>query len=503
MKTPKHLLQTIIKLLSPCMLLVMTCISTPLNNVFDTQPIFTVMGTDKYYKEKDKGEIRFYITPMYQQTSTVRNADGIKVKAGDRLGAWNMFGFFFGRDAASKTFNGDAANYPHLYPQTQPSGHVPPDPRATVADITGQAVSADSRYRIGANATLEQNFKPEKLPFAYVNVPLNYEKVGLRSQMNFDFGFGLGIAVKGGVVDVKQKFTNFIEEEQFHTDHGYVLRATTNPDAQALYTDLYSPVQRDAIAKDVDLYFTTYRKTAAEDLHLQIYWHFPIDLYDNDGDVAATVVPYLGFGAWMPSGAKSDPNQPFSVPTGNDGFYGFTFDASIGFDFPVLPKTNQTLQLCIGGGFLLFNSKDQTNVRMYAAGSTGLPNTSTNTDYQIGIIPWKTNINRRPGLTWYFNTSLKSEEFLGGLSIYLDYIYTQHLKDSITLQEPNATRKAAFNNGLERYKRDTSWKNQQVGAGMDYKIADNLKLGGAVQAHISGVRVYRATTLLGGITFTF
>ena len=39
--------------------------------------------------------------------------------------------------------------------------------------------------------------------FAYISQPINYEKIGVRGQLSFDFGFGLGVVVKGGVVDVR------------------------------------------------------------------------------------------------------------------------------------------------------------------------------------------------------------------------------------------------------------------------------------------------------------
>jgi hypothetical protein len=495
----------IAKMLMIVLFLFNACAATPLNNVFDTQPIYTVFGADKYFKELDKGEVRIAISPFYQQTSTVRNGDGKKVRAGDRLGQWNMFGVFFGTQnvsPADKPFN--LTNYPNLYAA-----------KTSVAQTSkytadGYRYHSDYPTPPDTNLTQEQYFIPKtkKLDdrgFAYVGVPLNYEKIGLRGQLNCDFGFGLGVSVKGGVVDVKQKFSGFVLEEEFYGDIGGGDSETLIKEAQELYNALYFPSQFNAIAKDLDLDISSYHKASAEDLHMQLYWHFPIDVEDKAGDVAMIFVPYFAAGFWFPLGEKHDTNKPFSVPTGNDGYWGFTADFSLGFDFPVLPqpgmdKDPRTLQLCLGGGVLAFNEeKDWINERFYSSDVL-----NSKEILQSGIIPWKVSaLHKDPGLTWYMNVSLKAEEFIDNLSVYMDYIYTQHLKDSVHTKESNLNRDKYFQAGIDRYETESEWKNQQVNFALNYRITDNIALGGAVQAHISGVRVYRSTTLLGSVLITF
>jgi hypothetical protein len=506
----KLLIQTTQRL---CMLLplismiVTSCSSTPLNNVFDTQPIYTVLGADKYYKERNKCEGRWYISPIYQQTSTVRNDCGKKVAAGDRLGQWNMFGIFFGSDAIP-TGETIAADYPNIR-----------DARTAVSSITGAAQGANfSRYRGGIMAgpgvdlTLETNFDPYKYTFAYYSSPAYYEKAGIRTQFNFDMRCGFGLSARGGVVDVKFKPRQIILEKTFQDDINATTEATEQTtDAKKLYAALFSDDKLRAIGNELNLPLATtppvYRHTDAEDIHLQAYWHIPVELKDDAGDLAATVIPYVAFGSWFPTGKKINPNNPFSVPTGNDGFYILTFEASIGIDFPLLPESNSTLQFCIGGGATTpLDSKTRNGIRIPSTGrSDANPHIppSPATDFQSGVIPWSTTIRQQPGTTWYFNASLKAGQFLGGLSFYGDYIYTQHLKDSISLREPDATRLASFNGGLARYKRQTAWKNQQFNFGLDYQVAKALSIGGAVQSHISGERVFTSTTLLGSLTFIF
>jgi len=475
----------------------MRCFATPLNNVFDTQPIYTVYGAERFFSEKDKGEIRLHISPFYQQTRTARDNNGKRVPAGDRRGQWNSFGMFFGSDAALPN---TIATYPRLSAA-----------QTKVVEITKyDATSANQQYHSQINKapdlglTSEDAFsKPYPAAngfnnyFAYISQPINYEKIGVRGQLSFDFGFGLGVIVKGGVVDVKQapyvkqSPTSMIFNPTFVTDHTPASGGTAIQEAKDLAKNFLNQPTLTQISQELGIDLSTYHKTCPEDIHLQIYWNFPVDCFDNEGEVGMTFIPNISAGVWFPTGKKSDINQPFSVPTGNDGFYGITAECSLGFDFPILPPGDQTLQVVALGGILVFNEKNEPVARVPSS------------DFQSGFIPWKTNIHRQPGLTWYMGASLVGENFLDGLSIYTDFLYTQHVTDSIQLRETNAKRRAAFANGMPRFVRETAWKNQQVNVGFNYKLAEAIALGGAVQAHISGTRVYRSVTLLGGITVMF
>lgn len=490
-------------LLPLILMIVTTCSGTPLNNIFDTQPIYNTLGTDKFYTQRDHCEGRWYISPFYQHTGTVRNGCGRKTHAGDRLGQWNMFGLFFGSDARPHGTDLQT-DYPTIYNARQACSTVTNQPQ----------LATPSRYRGGVNEgaqldlTLENNFNPLNDTFAYISRPAKYEKVGVRTQCNFDTKCGFGLSARAGIVDVKFKVKRIILEQQFQSD---ISSGTgeIQQDAKDLYAALFADNKLSALSEELDLNFTStyaYRSTDAEDIHLQAYWHIPIELNDDAGDLAVVVVPYVAFGAWFPTGKKADLTDPFVVPTGNDGFYILTFEGSIAFDFPLLPENQQTLQLCVGGGA---TTALDTHTRTARLPSTGRSDTdpviepSSATDFQTGFYPWSTTIRHKPGTTWYFNASLKAGKFLGGLSFYGDYIYTQHLKDHVRIQEPYADRKASFESCLDRYKSDTTWKNQQFNVGFDYQVARALSLGGAVQWHLSGERVFNPTTILGSITFVF
>ena len=280
------------------------CFATPLNNPYDTQPLYTYYCSDKFYKNRDKGEIRIHISPFYQSASKARDTNGTKVAGGDRLGAWNMIGVLFDalKGYARQDFAADVskryASYlapttkPFPYPttifpatgtfDTAPASRIGifgSDPGlflpvasntdyksmynalGTVVEVSSQ--DATNRYRIkgdriavlandptgadGSNLTQSQYFNPDQHAFAYVSVPVSYEKIGVRSQINFDFGFGLGVSVKGGVVDVKQRMKRFDLEQQFILDRGERPPGFVGPllppvaDAVTLYDNLLSP----------------------------------------------------------------------------------------------------------------------------------------------------------------------------------------------------------------------------------------------------------------------
>lgn len=470
--------------------------STTMNNVFDTQPIHTPHCSDVFFNEKGKGEIRFHISPFYQQTSTARNGEGAKVAGGNRLGQWNMYGIFFG-PAANPTGN---ANLVAAYPNPKALGPA----KTAIAAATNQLIAAaQSHYHANADLTDEAVFRAGIFQqnnfittnkYAYFDVPVSYEKIGCRSQLNFDFGFGLGVAVKAGVVDVKYKTRGFVLEPQFAFDAGFPgasgSASSDQADGVAIYKALFEPTQMDKVLSDVSLSAKPFHKATAEDVHISCYWNIPLEFSDSKGEPSVTVIPRLAVGAWLPTGDEIDQTKLFSVPTGNNGFYAGTIEASLGFDFPVFPK-GKTLQFNVGGGALICPEKDKNDQRIHSS------------ILQQGIIPWRTNVTWKPGVTWHANASMMASGFVDDMSVFLDFIYTQHLQDTITLKTTNAAQKAAFAAGVAQDERDSSWKNQQINGGFTYKVAESLSFGGALQAHISGVRVMRSVTLLGGMTFAF
>lgn len=518
-----------------------TVYSTPLNNVTDTEIIHTIYGTDKFYTKKDKKTINFHMSPYYQHAGRGRNASGDACPLGERLGKWNMSGIFFGTDAANKDWNDK--NYPALFNAYNSAKSL------FTASNTQAAVSGNTNPLFQTDLTDEKSFDPKSCgptndALSFLSeVRVTHEKLGLRGQVTFDLPLGLGFTVKSGITDYKEKphFPGL-----WNSTTGNALTAAANGStsltagpvfiaktdkADAIYnlnpnpsptsdpTDpanqpispikattpesggqlqqaaantlyyLFTTEGQRQIFYEIGLNTCTMHDTCAEDTHVQLFWQYPWQMKER-GEVSVTTIPYVSIGAWLPTGKIRDQNKAFSIDTGNGGFYGLTFEGSIAFDFPKIIQTS------FGGGALVSFEKDLVNYRVPSANGK-------NPIKQSGFYPWRTSVANRPGTTWYANASFKADGFSDALSLYCDYLYTYHQTDSFSLKEMNDTRAAAFKPGLHHLKKTSSWKSQLVNVGLGYKVNNNLAFGGALQSMIGGVRVFKTTTIMGSVTFTW
>jgi hypothetical protein len=447
-----------------------------LNSVQNPNIIHTVLGTDKFYtKKKNKGEIKFHFSPFFQHAGAARDKSGRVTPIGDRLGKWNMLGLFFGRNAAPKVYT----SYPNLY-QAYQNIHNLPNIYTNLKDYTD-----------------ETKYDPDKdTDGSFNTVDCTYEKLGVRSQLTFDFGFGLGLGARFGVADHRQTasfaypVTAAVAAPAAGSgDSGGSGGTPTTPaTASTLRTKLYeylmSPQARNPIFQELGLDVNEVRKTTLEDTQLYLSWTHPFDLKEKS-ELTVTMAPYLSLGLWLPTGSTRNQQQAFATPSGNDGIYGASVDGSFNFDFPGM------VQVGFGGGALISSTKDFKNYRVPSSLS------------QNSIYPWTTSISKRPGITWYANVSLKAENFIPDMGIYFDYIYSYHEKDAITLKESDQTRAATFANGLPHLVEESNWKAQQFNLGLSYRVTPVLGFGAAVQSLISGVRVYKATTVMGSMVLTF
>ncbi|MFH1644264.1 MAG: hypothetical protein ABIA74_03750 [bacterium] len=492
--------------------------SLPLNNFYDQAIFYNVRGVDKYYFKKQPW-FTFDISPYMQCVSGCRGWNGTRKDAdnnnwgeGDRLGWWNMLGLFYGRDA-SPTDNkfeliqgelevntppsGDYQRYLR-YPDLVLSGVVVDGDTATkikndatsltvftqkeidesVIDKVDLATGPDSADKILYNFTDETNFDVDD-KFGRLSVPIDFEKIGLRSKLNFVFGQYFGANVKTGVCYYKQRPT-FVDKTSGQQGKWYQSFPNATEKSKTLVqTYLTDEEKIEAIANEVGLDVNRYSKTAMEDTHIEFSMNYPIKLEGKDSELEVTFIPILAVGVWAPSGSNFKQDYAFSLPTGNDGFLGLTVDGSLNLDFP------GTIQLGFGLGGAYFEKKDLENQRVPSS------------MYQYGIYPWKTDIKKQPGATWYANFSMMGQIFIEGFSFYFDLIHTEHRKDTIELKQDNAYFKP------QKMIDESSWRAEHIFMGLDYKVAPACSIGISFQSLISGARVYRTTTILGSMTLNF
>lgn len=465
--------------------------ATPINNYNDTNAVYSPQGSDRFYikpdeKKTSKGGLRLQISPFYQHAGRARNGAGRSVPMGERLGKWNMTGLFFGQAAAPVPL----ANYTELNDvftkYIKGDGEIHNTAKIDFHDVALQNLAKEAAYDLDVNvASLFGGFnKGEATDTGALGI--TYEKYGLRGQVAVSFVHGLSLSVKGGLVDYKMS-------PDFKVGDTLKLADESDENQKAkkvVYDHLFAPAARAKLFGEIGLDLDGVRKTAMEDMHIQLQWHLPQDFREND-DLAVTVIPNLAVGMWLPTGKKKDQDRAFSLDTGNGGFYGFTLEGALAFDFPQLMQTN------FGGGAIVSASKDQSGYRVPSA------DPKVGVIKQQGFYPWKTSVNIKPGLTWFAQASLKSEGFSGDLSLFFDYVYTYHQRDSIKLKETDVTRQAAFAPGVKHLENESNWKSQLCNIGLDYRITKNLAFGGLVQGMIGGSRVLKSTLVMGTVTFSF
>ena len=434
--------------LSLIMSFVGKCLATPAAAIYHDPAIFyTPAGVNPFYYIKNESKwVVFELDPYYQHASGAKNTDGVKVPLGDRLGRWNMLGLLNGTSAAPETFS--AANYPDLYAA-----------KTNISAVDSELVS--------------DTFTTSAGTLGSYSIPVKNEKYGIRTKCHFNFGAGFFANIRGG-------FTHYKWDPTFND------QTSTSTFVESIQTvvidNLMTEEKRDAAASDIGLNIDMQSKTALEDFHVELGWSNKFGMNDEENKLADRIMPYLAVGLWLPTGEKKDQDQAFSIPTGNDGFFGLSVEGAMNFDFP------KTVQLNVGGGLTYFEKKRRNNYRV--------PSTET----QLGIYPWKVPVSMRLGTTWHLYAGFMSQHFAGKLSCFFNYVYTKKEKDSITMED-TATRNALFK--PKKLENESSWESQVWHLGLDYDITEHLAFGISVQSPITGKKIARTLTLLGAVRFSF
>jgi hypothetical protein len=445
--------------------------SAPMALFSDPAITHNVWGAHSPTVREDQHHCRFYITPFYQcapHRTGAYNKCGTKVPTGNRLGSWNMLSLFFGSDVSPKTF--DATNYPFLH------------------EAYTEIQAAEDTAGIGHPYTVEEEYQGEDTVTGHYDVPVSYEKMGIRFGLIFTADSGFGFAVKTGISEYVQKPEYIITTSD----------VAKNVAQNAVDKYLMDPAKRIKIARELGFKkdIERYCATEFEDIHFQLHWAKDFPLENEDGDHVVSIIPYLALGAWLPTGRKRHQDIMFSLPTGNDDFIGISTEAALNLEFfdEISGRVRPTVQIGLGGGATFFETRELENYRVPSS------------VFQTNLIPWKTTVRRRLGTVWNFYATLKASPFMDGLSFYADYILTHHKADSIRVKDPELVGGEVMRETLfksEILEEQSVWRSQTIQAGCDYLITNNLSLAAGFQAQITGKRVYRSTTVFGQVTFWF
>lgn len=458
----------------------------PANSFAEPFVLYSIRGTDKYYT-KPTPQLIFsaQATPYYHHTRKARNKQGRKVPLGDRLGTWNMFGLFYGVTGAPSDKQFNATNYPQIWESKTQLQELAP----------GSSITSGEYH--GKDYTIEADHNPERDSVGYYDqVQAKYERYGVRTEFSLLFACGLGIKAGTGVARYTSKPT-FVLNSTFLKNAGQAYtddtgsnpakpaRETVDESAKLLYTYLMSDSKRNELLDELDLDARGACAMQMEDLYGQLFWHHAFPCRGANEDVNCYITPYLALGIVLPSGVKKDERKIFSIPTGNNDYTGISFDAQLNLIFPHM------LQWGIGGGLLA--SLGDTTRTIHIPTSV----------FHSGIYPWKERVKQSLGLLWYLNLSMQAE-FIRHLTLYADYIFVDHLKDSLSLAcTTDTARRKLFDPGLKRLEDESCWRHQMVHIGAEAQLCPLLTAGFAVQSTITGVRTFHLTGIMGTVRFTF
>lgn len=463
--------------------------SVPMYNQYDPFAYHTIHGINKGYRKQDsKFQANLQLSPFYQHAAYARDKEGLRVPEGDIFGRWNMFGLFYGVSnneiKAAPTSNpfslaqAPAGTHPYIpdaatrnnYPNLSDAWRVLDKSDEGSGVIQYDTTNVDYNYTNPDN--YDNSLFNKYMPLIYTN----YEKFGLRGEINFNCKSGLGINIKSGVIDYKQT-------PEFEDAPDFTHTFQSDDNNGNIYTYLRKLDVMNNILSEININIDSRQETTLEDTYIELYYQLPFEVMNDDDEHVVTLVPYISAGIWMPTGKEKSQDAVFSLPTGNDGFWGITLDGMINFDLP------GSMQFGFGAGAAYYFERSLDGYRI-----------ASHKDQQ-GIFPWKAKINKEPGLLWHFDASMKAEEFIDNFSASLDFIYLRHNKDKITMREDNADRNDYFVPSVNE--ENSKWWATMLQGGLEYKFSQGLQMGIGFQAHLSGRRVYRNTTILGTISFVF
>jgi hypothetical protein len=435
-----------------CLAFLFTCqaaFADPAALYFDPGATHGMYGVNRLPAKEEEWSFDLHLSPFYQHETGARDKDGNKVPLGDRTGHWKMLPILWGNmDAAPKEFT--EANYATLYTLSLKGSDV------------GGGFSVDEDGYEGAQDT-DGDW----------SVPGDYEKKGLRLELDVSMSHGFGLMIKTGIVDFRR--TGTFLDLTTETGNTYV-------DAYFQDTLMTDTTRESLLETDLGLDLSNYDTVAFEDTFVQLFWSNRFELENSKGSHVVTVAPYFGAGVWIPTGKKKDQDKAFSMPTGHDGFWGFNLEAAVSLDFP------KTVLFNFGGGITFFESKSQC---------LRVPNHK----YQRTVFPFKVNARRTFGTSWNVNFSGLARNVYENFNVYFEYLYSKHENDTLTLTECDDTRAEAFVPKV--YEEESLWKSHTAQLGFEYVVSPNLSVGACAQTHISGIRVFKTHTIMGNIKFTF
>lgn len=432
----------------------------------------SVYGMDHTPIPSRKSQMRLSILPYHQHAANAKDAEHEKVPLGDRLGQINMLGLLI---------NDDPSPYENKFGAT---GAEADSALHAAYDGLQDHVDGTADDDIFLGATYEPLSSDDvRSGWGKYRTDLTYRRIGLRGGLDYCFSNGVGVAVRSGLSEYSVR-ASYLPNPVFNTTtskwENASIAADTGTAVKVMQSKLMSQGRQLAIGTDLGVDFGGVSTTGLEDTSIEIYWRKGFSMKDDEGDHVVTTIPYVAVGVTLPTAEKKKTGRLYDIALGNDGFYGFTGQAEVSFNFPGM------LKIGAGACVTIF---DEANI-----GKQYVPTS----DHQYTLYPWQTTVTKRPGALWKVYATLKAHHFIDYLSCYMSYILVAHERDTISL---SGTNKAQF---LPlKLAKDGQYNAQLLHVGFEYEVTPALRFGLGVQSVFAGKHIWKTSTVAGSLSFVF
>lgn len=417
----------------------------PLNFLNSNQKEFNQGKTDDKISER----MHFSLTGFAQSAESGKNHDKEDVPLGDLKGRWNMVGLLYG---------------------ATPTGQTQPALLATAAGIN---------YTDGTGLS-DSTYTDIKDQMGHFTVETKYRKMGARAKFQARILSDFVFTVEGGVSDLRVTVTGFVNQVNktgaaavVPTD--YTNSATDNSTADKAILETHLMDKKDAIFAQMGLDDTSYNNRSLEDTYASLTWRHNFYVNSETEDEAwneFVFTPFFSAGAVIATGEKADPSKAFALPSGNNGHHGVNAYMGASFDF------NETIEFSFQAGASHF-FKRRINGMFIPTDKQ-----------QSGIFPYKTDVQYDPGTTWNFSAGINAYHYSDKLSFFAQYLFTNHVKDSITL----VTADTAFKPSV--LEDTTNWTVQAANIGFNLDISPSIGIGAAWQAPLARRGAFKTNTVM-------
>ncbi len=430
--------------------------------------------------------VRFSASVFTQKATSAKNTNEQTVMLGDMLGLWNMLALTYDHCPTTTTLT------PNLKEASLTSfGSTVGTTFSTIDNPNGELLFGQENSLTFTNVS--ELIGPH---FGMVSAPLEYKKSGARFEASILIFNDVGARIQGGFSEIQQSLTST------GTQVGFIDRSADNLLDGILTPQNLNAVQENlskvnrvlddsdkviAIANELGLDVSDFRKSGFEDIRGSIFWRHAIPFnHDRDGWPKFLLTPFVQLYGCLATGAERDPFKQFSVSFGSNGHDSIGFNAGVSIDF------EDTLELAVEAGGTAFSSETQT-IR--------LP-THLN---QRGILPCTASANVSPGNNWHFIATFNAKRFIDKLSGFAQFIQIAHNKDRIHLvNQPPCPDPTSCPPLLPFVIEEISqWNWRMFTLALNYEIAPSISLGAIYQGPLSRKNAPRTKTILGSLVVTF